>query len=204
MLGSRTILAALIITASTLIGCSSGDDTSGLPRDWHRFSQGAFSGAIRQDWEAAYVDATSLADLPVETAPAVAEAVQAFLESGQSNVFFVYLQSEANVTSNIYILDCEDPATVEIISDGTRLAEYYQSTGVSASVFGRVRYDDREFDLLQLKLAPEYDSYQVYLEESGCYLPATLTTGLGASQWLPDFQVFLSHLQIDVTQLRPD
>jgi hypothetical protein len=202
MAGSRTVLAALLLFAGALIGCSSGDDSAGLPQDWTRFSQGAFSGAIRQDWEAAHVDATSLADLPPDTAPAVAEAVKTFLESGQSDVFFVYLESEANVTSNIYILDCEDPATAEIISDGKRLAEYYQSTGVPATVAGRVRYDGREFDLIKLKLAPEYDSYLVYIEESGCYLPATLTTGIGASQWLPDFQIFLAHLQVDVSKLR--
>jgi hypothetical protein len=199
----RFTLAPLICFALALAGCSSGDN-SGLPKNWERFREGAFAGAIHRDWDAQYLDAASLDDGGLELPDSISSAFDAFIAAGNTQVFFVYLEQTPtnDFVTNINILHCEAAEAVPIVSDPAKLVEYYQSVKVPAVQHARVEFRQRDFVILKLEVAPLFDTYQVYIELDGCYLPATLTTRKGEAFWVDAFGTFISYLEPDLSQLR--
>lgn len=186
-----------------LLACSGSGDSS-LPQDWERFTEGAFAGALHKDWRERYVDAASLDDGGLEFPDSIASALDAFIAAGNTEVFFVYLEPEPpdDFTTNINILGCEAAEVIPIVSDPRKLAEYYTSVQVPATPHSRVDFKGRDFVILKLEIDPNLDTYQVYFESDGCYLPATLTTRKGETQWVDPFGTFISYLEPDVSQLR--
>ena len=184
-------------------GCSSGGD-SGLPKNWERFSEGAFAGALHRDWTETYLDAASLEVGGTELPESIESAFDAYVAAGNSQVFFVYLEKVPldGFVTYINILGCETEESIPVVVDPAKLAEYYKSVGVPATPHARVDFRGRDFVILKLEIAPKFDTYLVYIEADGCYLPATLTTRKGESYWVNPFGTFMSYLEPDVSQLR--
>jgi hypothetical protein len=203
MTSTRLALIPLVLMTALLLACGGGGGGSGYPEGWKSFSEGPFSGGVDKDWRVVNVDTSKgAANLPADVPQAIIDAVDSFAASGNTEVFFIFLDEGEKFATNLNILGCENPDAKDIVSDGKKLADYYQSQGVQAAVSGQVKYDGRSFDLIKLKVTSDLDSYQVYLEKDGCYMPATLTTRLGETQPLTDFRTFLSFLKINPAKFK--
>lgn len=203
MLNTRFALIPFVLITALLLACGGGGGSSGYPEGWKSFSEGAFSGGVDKDWNVVNVDVSKgAANLPADVPEAIVDAVDSFAAAGNAEVFFIFLDEEEEFATNLNILGCESEDAKDIVSDGKKLADYYKSRGVQATVSGQVQYDGRSFDLIKLKVTSDLDSYQVYLEKDGCYMPATLTTRLGETQPLTDFRTFLSFLKINPAKFK--
>ncbi|HLF70644.1 MAG TPA: hypothetical protein VI759_00620 [Dehalococcoidia bacterium] len=202
MPNTRLALIPFVLITALLLACGGGGG-SDYPEGWKSFSAGPFSGGVDKDWNVVNVDVSKgAANLPKDVPQAIVDAVEGFAASGNAEVFFIFLDDNEEFATNLNILGCESADAKEIVSSGKTLVDYYKSQGVAAAVSGQVKYDGRSFDLIQLKVTSDLDSYQVYLEKDGCYMPATLTTRLGETQPLADFRTFLSFLKINPAKFK--
>ena len=204
-MATRLSLAISCLVSVLLLACSGGDLEVDAPDGWTRFSEGAFRGAIHEDWVEIYVNAAELEGQSVELPEAIESALDAFIAAGNSEVFFVYMEQEPvnGFVTNINVLpSCEIEEVRALVTDPVKLAEYYTSVGVPAAPDSRVEFDGRDFVILKLQIQADFDSYQVYIEKDGCLIPATLTTRKDETQWVQDFGTFISYLEPNVNALR--
>jgi hypothetical protein len=200
IVGGLLAIGVIFILLAVLISSRSSD----LPDGWDSFSEGPFSGGIQDAWIATYADFADFdfSDLPSDFPETFRENVEAIQASGQvEKVLLVYLDQEEPLATNINILSCEAAESAVLIDTTEEVINLYGRNLVQAEAVGKVVYDGAEYDLIRLYLVEEFDSYQVYLKTDDCYTAATLTTRAGDTAQIDSFREFLSHLEIDVSEL---
>ncbi len=207
----RLHIPALLLVATTLAiflssACSGGDGGGGdLPEGWKSFSQGPFKGGVQKGWDVTYADFDDFdfSDLPDGVPETFRENLENIKASGEvDKVFLVFLDKDPAFATNINILSCEAADSVDLIDTTADVISLYSRNFVKAEAIDKVSYDGTEFDLIQLFLVPQFDSYQVYLKTDDCYTAATLTTRSGDKAQIESLREFLSHLKIDVSKLK--
>jgi hypothetical protein len=196
------LFAALPCLLLSAAACGGGSDA---PDGWRSFKEGPYSGSVHRDWFVTYADFSDFdfSSLPTELPQSFRDTLLRFQASGElRNVFIVFLDRDEAFATNINILPCEAQDSISRVASTTDIVKLYADNFIEAKPIDTVRYDGREFDLLQLFLVPQFDSYQVYLETDGCYMAATLTTRSGDSAQVEQFRRFLERLKVDTSRLR--
>jgi hypothetical protein len=201
----RPALALGLLVALLFLAACGGGSSRVLPEGWQAFSEGPFSGGIRDNWTPAYLDVSDpdFGDaLPEDIPSSIIEAIAEFLDAGNSpNVFFVFLELNPEFSSNINILPCESAQAGAFLSNSANVIQYYEAQGMRVSRRGNLTYDGRNFDLIQLHISESFDTHQVYLETDDCYTAVTLTSRPGNTGSVDDFRTFVSLLNIDARRL---
>jgi hypothetical protein len=202
IVGGLVAIGAIFIAVAVIL---SGGGDGNLPEGWKSFSEGPFKGGIQRDWAALYADLDDFdfSELPDGIPAEFRTNLENMQVSGEvEKVFLVFLDRDPAFATNINILSCEAEASVDLIDTTEDVINLYGRNFVNAEPVDKVVYNGAEFDLIQLFLVPQYDSYQVYLKTDDCYTAATLTTRSGDRLQIEAFKLFLSHLSIDVAELR--
>jgi hypothetical protein len=201
VVGSLLAIGAIFVVLAIVF--SGGD--SNLPAGWKSFSAGPFKGAIEKDWDVTYADLNDFdfSDLPEGIPPDIKTNLESLQTSGEvEKVFLVFLDKDPAFATNINILSCEAEDSVDLIDTTLEVINLYGRNFVNAEPVDKVVYNGAEFDLLQLFLVPQFDSYQVYLKTDDCYTAATLTTRSGDKAPIEAFRQFLAYLKIDAAKLK--
>jgi hypothetical protein len=206
----RRLLPASLLLIATFallltIACGGGGGNGDLPDGWKSFSAGPFKGGVQKSWTATYADFDDFdfSDLPEDLPDSIRQSLENAKASGEvQKVFLVFLDKDEAFATNINILSCEGAESVDLIDTTEDVINLYGRNFVNAEAIDKVAYNGSEFDLLQLFLVPQYDSYQVYLKTDDCYTAATLTTRSGDKAQIESLRLFLAHLKIDVSKLK--
>lgn len=205
----RRLIVCLIVLlpalALQLTACGGGGGGNGdLPEGWKSFSSGPFKGGVQKDWTVTYADFDDFdfSDLPEGVPEDFRQSLENIKAAGEvKKVFLVFLDKDPAFATNINILSCEALGSVDLIDTTEDVINLYGRNFVKAEAVDKVTYNGTQFDLIQLFLVPQLDSYQVYLKTDDCYTAATLTTRSGDKAQIDSFKEFLLHLKIDASKL---
>ena len=198
-------LIALLPALLLLAACGGGGGNGDLPEGWKSFSSGPFSGGAQKDWTVTYADFDDFdfSDLPEGIPEDFKQNLENIKAAGEvDKVFLVFLDKDPAFATNINILSCEAAESVDLIDTTEDVINLYGRNFVNAEALDKVTYNGTQFDLIQLFLVPQFDSYQVYLKTDDCYTAATLTTRSGDKAQIDSFKEFLIHLKIDASKLQ--
>jgi hypothetical protein len=215
------LAAAMLLTSGCRDRPAQGDSAPGLegqsatpiplPSGWKRFEEGAFAGAVPEEWYVAFLDASDylgtsrrIAEVADPGQREILAAVLAWMlrDGGPREVFVVVVDTSPVFPTNINVLGCF-PAT-EMPPPG-QATQLLQSRGFRAESYGTVRFGGRDLELVRAheglpSLSPR-DTYQVYPSIGSCALVVTLTTRAGETDALPSFKTFVELLQVNTEQL---
>jgi hypothetical protein len=200
-----SFIVLLPALAALLTACGGGGGNGDLPDGWKSFSSGPFSGGVQKDWTATYADFDDFdfSDLPEGIPEDFKQNLENIKAAGEvDKVFLVFLDKDPAFATNINILSCEAPGSVDLIDTTEDVINLYGRNFVNAEAIDKVTYNGTQFDLIQLFLVPQFDSYQVYLKTDDCFTAATLTTRSGDQAQIDSFKEFLIHLKIDASKLQ--
>ncbi|HEY7466950.1 MAG TPA: hypothetical protein VIB47_09700 [Dehalococcoidia bacterium] len=198
----------LLPALALLVAACSGGDGGGngdLPEGWKSFSTGPFKGGVEKAWTVTYADFDDFdfSDLPEGIPEDFKQNLENIKAAGEvEKVFLVFLDKDPAFATNINILSCEAAESVDLIDTTEDVINLYGRNFVNAEAIDKVTYNGTQFDLIQLFLVPQFDSYQVYLKTDDCYTAATLTTRSGDKAQIESFKEFLLHLKIDAAKLQ--
>ena len=204
----RLVVSSIVLLpalAALLTACGGGGGNGDLPDGWKSFSSGPFSGGVQKDWTATYADFDDFdfSDLPEGIPEDFKQNLENIKAGGEvDKVFLVFLDKDPAFATNINILSCEAPGSVDLIDTTEDVINLYGRNFLNAEAIDKVTYNGTQFDLIQLFLVPQFDSYQVYLKTDDCYTAATLTTRSGDKAQIDSFKEFLIHLKIDASKLQ--
>ena len=197
------LLPALALAVST--ACGGGGGNGDLPEGWKSFSTGPFKGGVQKGWTVTYADFDDFdfSNLPEDVPEDFRQNLENIKAAGEvEKVFLVFLDKDPAFATNINILSCEAAESVDLIDTTEDVINLYGRNFVNAEAIEKVTYNGTQFDLIQLFLVPQFDSYQVYLKTDDCYTAATLTTRSGDKAQIDSFKEFLLHLKIDSAKLK--
>jgi hypothetical protein len=176
-----------------------------VPLGWKRFSEGAYSGAIKEGWLAIHLDLTAAGgiSLPADVPPAVQTALRQATAGGNlDSIFVVFLDFNPQFATNINSLPCESSAIGKAAGRDTSVyLNVLRSNGITATVVDRVSYRGQMLDMLKASFTRMNDTCQVYLHTDDCFNAVTLSVRPGDTSPLADFKTFLGLLEIDTAKL---
>jgi hypothetical protein len=181
-------------TATTEPAPTSDAAGQGSAEGWHDFTDGPYSGAIRDEWAEVFVDSEStktLADAGLkaqgDVSDAQRQAALQMLEGAANNTLFVLLKADnPTFVSNINIIGC---FTASDVPPRGHEVEAIQASGIEAYDKGNVSFEGESYPLTMLRLYQPLDTYQVYPSHGDCYSVITLTvpkdeTTMAGSSWV--------------------
>ena len=199
------LLPAIVLLALSA-ACGGGDDSSSEAPSpaaparpgWKSFDKPGFSGQAAPAWKVAVLGREEYLKLAERGLAALdLDSVETVLEGLETSetILLVMMDQDQKFANNINVQPCFPG---EQQRSGKETVDLYrEEAGIAAEVVSRVRYLDRDYDLIQARFYEQVDTYQAWVGDGDCVSIVTLTVRKGETSPLDDLRAFLAALEVD-------